>query len=163
VTTLSPEERAPRIAGAIYGTILVLAVIAALSEDDETSTGAIMLAVLATSLVFWLAHVYADVLAERAAGVTGTIRQLVRSAARREWPLIEAALAPCAPLLLGVAGVFSHNTAVTLALIVGLVDLFAWGYTGGRAWHESRLAALLSALVAVALGTVMVLLKGQLH
>jgi hypothetical protein len=33
----------------------------------------------------------------------------------------------------------------------------------GRASQESRLAALVSALIAVVIGTVMVLLKGLLH
>src|SRR5262245_26941351 len=117
---LRPEERAPRVAGAIYGTILVLAVIAGLSEDDEISAGALLAATLTTSSVFWVAHVYADVLAERASGMPGTTVQLIRSAAGREWPLIEASLAPSAPLLLAAVGAFSRGTAVTIALVIGL-------------------------------------------
>ena len=159
----APEERAPRVAAAIYGTILALAVIAALSEDEDVSAGETLAASITTSLVFWIAHVYADVIAERSSGSAGTITRLFRSAAAREWPLVEAAIAPCVPLLLGAAGVFGRNTSMTLALIAGLADLFGWGYSAGRAWHESRLAALLSALIAVAIGTVMVLMKNLLH
>jgi hypothetical protein len=156
-------ERVPRLAGAIYGTILVLAVIGALSEDDEVGSGELLAAVLTTSVVFWLAHIYADVIAQRLAGVTGTVVAHVREAASHEWPLVEAALAPSAPLLLGAVGILSRSTAVNLALAVGLADLFAWGYMAGRASQESRLAALVSALIAVVIGTVMVLLKGLLH
>ena len=61
-------DRAEHFADAVYGTILVLAVVAALSEDDHAPAGAILGAALATSLVFWIVHVYAEVLSRRASG-----------------------------------------------------------------------------------------------
>jgi hypothetical protein len=156
-------ERVPRLAGAIYGTILVLAVIAALSEDDEVGPGAVLGAVVATSVVFWLAHIYADVIARRMTGVAESVLRNVRDAAAHEWPLVEASLAPSVPLLLGAVGVFSRSTAVNLALAVGLVDLFIWGYMAGRASSETRVAAVVSALAAVLIGALMVVLKNLLH
>jgi hypothetical protein len=52
-----------RLAGAIYGNIVVTAVVASLPEDDDTSSLELVVAALGTVLVFWLAHVYARVLA----------------------------------------------------------------------------------------------------
>jgi hypothetical protein len=156
-------ERAKRVADAVYGTILVIAVVAALSKDHEASAGAILAGAFATSLVFWIVHVYAEVLARRTAGDQTPSWPLLRTAARQEWPLVEAALAPLAPLLLGELGVFSRSTAITLSLIVGLGDLAAWGYVAGRAMRQSVLRALVTAAGAVALGALMVLLKNLVH
>src|SRR5262245_50215203 len=162
-TTTQTIERAHREAGAVYGTILLLAVVAALSEDEEATSLAILGGVLATSLVFWVAHVYADVLSRRVAGEELPWRPLLMSAAYREWPLVEAAFAPALPLLLSAIGLLGRSAAVTLALAVGLIDLAGWGYVAGRTMRQSRLKSLLSALVAVALGTMMVLLKHAVH
>jgi hypothetical protein len=156
-------ERGHRAAGAVYGTILVLAVISALSEYDDSTSLAILGGTFATSAVFWIAHVYADVLSRRAIGDRTPLWPLLGIAARQEWPLIEAALAPALPLLLGVLGLFGTTPAVTLALLVGLADLAAWGYIAGRRMHESRMRSLASAAVAIALGTAMVLLKNLVH
>jgi len=151
------------VADAVYGTILVLAVVAALSEDDAAGPGAIALGALTTSLVFWLVHVYAEVLSRRTSGDTTGTRPLVRAAAIQEWPLVEAALAPLAPLVLGAIGVFSRGTSVTLSIAVGLADLGAWGYVAGRAMGQATVKSALSAAVAVLLGLVMVLLKNLVH
>jgi hypothetical protein len=155
-------EAAKRIADAVYGTILVLAVVAALSEDESATPLAILGGALATSIVFWIVHVYADVLSRRAGG-EASLWAVARDSAHREWPLVEAALLPLVPLLLGAIGVFGRSTAITLSILVGLADLAGWGYVAGRALDQSRLAAVLSAVAAVALGTVMVLLKNLVH
>jgi len=156
-------ERAHREAAAVYGTILVLAVVAALSEDEDATSLALLGGVLATSVVFWVAHVYADVLSRRAGADHSPWWQLVRGAARQEWPLVEAAIVPAMPLLLGAIGLFGRSAAVTLSLAAGLADLAGWGYLAGRAMQGSRLRSLVSAAVAVALGGVMVLLKHLVH
>jgi hypothetical protein len=157
------SEYAKRVADAVYGTILVLAVVAALSRDSHATSGAVLVAVLATSLVFWLAHIYADVLSRRASGDASPLAGIVKHAARQEWPLVEAAFAPALPLLLGWAGVFGRSPAITVSLVIGLGDLAAWGYVAGRAMQQSRARAVLSALAALALGAVMVLLKNAVH
>jgi hypothetical protein len=151
------------VADAVYGTILVLAVVAALSEDHGASPVAIAAGALATSLVFWVVHVYADVLSRRASGDTTGSWPLLRHAARQEWPLVEAAIVPTLPLLLGWIGLFERSTAVTLSLLVGLADLAGWGYLAGRTMGQSRFRAAISALGAAALGTLMVLLKNLVH
>ena len=60
----------PRVVGttgslteAIYGLILATSVIAVSREYDATNAGRIGVTVLVTGIVFWLAHVYARVLA----------------------------------------------------------------------------------------------------
>jgi hypothetical protein len=48
---------------AIYGLILATSVIAVSREYDSSNAGLVGVTVLVTGLVFWLAHVYARVLA----------------------------------------------------------------------------------------------------
>src|SRR4051812_27022798 len=91
-----------RVADGVYGTVLVLAVISALSKDHAASAWAVLGAMLATALVFWVVHIYAAVLGDRAAGDRTGLRVLVRE----EWPLAESALAPAVPLLIAGIGVF---------------------------------------------------------
>ncbi len=49
---------------AIYGLILATSVIAVSREYDASNAGLVGVTVLVTGIVFWLAHVYARVLAE---------------------------------------------------------------------------------------------------
>jgi hypothetical protein len=156
-------EHGRRVADAIYGTILVLAVIAALSEDESASAATILGGAAATSVVFWIVHVYAQVLDRETAGDTSPFWQLVRESGWQEWPLVQAALLPMVPLLLSALGVFSRSTAVTLALAIGITNLATWGYVAGRAVQHSRLRSALTGAGAVALGLVMVLLKNLVH
>lgn len=156
-------EHARRVADAVYGTILVIAVVAALSEDPESGSGEILGAVAATSIVFWLAHVYAEVLSRRAVGDRSRFWPLLWHAARQEWPLVEAAMAPAIPLLLGALGWLDRSAAITLSIVIGIADLAGWGYIGGRAMQQSRFRSLLNAGVAILVGTIMVLLKGLVH
>ncbi len=156
-------EHAGRLADAVYGTILALAVIAALSEDESATAGAILGGALATSLVFWVVHVYAEVISRRASGDRTASWPLVRRAARQEWPLVNAAFLPAVPLLLGAVGLIGRSPAITLALAVGLTELAAWGYLAGRAMRQSRIMSLVSGAGVAALGTLMVLLKNLVH
>jgi hypothetical protein len=156
-------EAGRRVADAVYGTILVLAVVAALSQDRQAGPGAIAAGALVTSIVFWVVHVYAEVLSRRTAGDTTHTRPLVRAAAKQEWPLVQAALAPLVPLLLGAIGLLSRGTSITLSILVGLADLGAWGYLAGRAMGQPTVKSGVSAVAAVLLGLVMVLLKNLVH
>jgi hypothetical protein len=55
-----------RLAGYIYGTIVVLSVDVAGAKAYPHSPGHVAVLVLVTTCVFWLAHVYAHALAARA-------------------------------------------------------------------------------------------------
>jgi hypothetical protein len=157
------HEHGPHSPRAIYGTILVLAVVAALAGDNDATTAYILFGVLVTSLVFWLAHMYAELLTSAINDPSRRWRELWWAAARSEWPLLEAAFAPAVPLLLGAVGVLSRDTAVNLAYVVGLLDLFGWGIAIGRALDQSTSRAVLTGLVNVALGAVVVVLKALVH
>ena len=151
-------------ARAIYGTILVMAVITALSHDDSVTSAQLIAGVLATTFVFWIAHVYAEVLGQRMEGEGGrpTFANLA-VAARGEWPLVEAALLPVLCLLVGVLGVVKTDTAVAIAIGVGVIELFGYGIAAGRRLQLSRGGIVVVGVVNGALGLLIVLLKVLVH
>jgi hypothetical protein len=154
-------------ARAIYGTILVMAVITALSHDDSVRSAELIAGVLATTFVFWIAHVYAEVLGQRVEGEGGEGGRFgfanVAVAARGEWPLVEASLLPVLCLLLGVVGLVETKTAVAIAIGAGVVELFAYGIAAGRRLRLSLRGTIAVAVVNGALGLLIVLLKVLVH
>ena len=94
------------LAGAIYGTILVTSVVAAADSSDAIwrSLGIVEV----TVLVFWLAHVYAHALAWSLDSNEPFSRRGLRPVARKEWPLLQAAVVPTIALVAGGIGLISH-------------------------------------------------------
>jgi hypothetical protein len=162
-TTRTVEEERSRIAAAIYGTILVLAILSYMSEVDDLGKGEVFTAMVGTGLAYFAAHVYVDYLSARMTGARESTIALSRRVLREEWPLLQAMLAPGVPLLLGGVGVFSRSTAVDIALLVAFADLVGYGFEAGRRSYGHWLGGLASAFVAVALGAVVIALKNLLH
>jgi hypothetical protein len=87
----------------------------------------------------------------------------IATAARGEWPLVEASLLPVLCLLLGVIGLVKTDTAVTIAIGVGVVELFGYGILAGRRLHLSRGGTVVVAVINGTLGLLIVLLKVLVH
>ena len=110
---------------------------------------------LGSMLVFWAAHVWSEAVDERIRLGTGFRPRDVLVIARREWPLVEAAVLPS--ILLGVAwaGAWSRETGARLALAAALMQVVAWGFAAGRRAGGSWLTA---AMLAAGEGILGVLL-----
>jgi len=156
-----PRE-APR-SGGLYGTVLVLAVIIALSKSGKAPASILLGGILVTSLVFWIVHVYANTLAARVSSPERGWLDLARVHAEHELPILEAAVAPAVPLVLGVVGVLSREAASWGAIGVCLVSLFGWGLTVARALGYRGTTAIAMGMLNVGLGGLMVGLKVFVH
>jgi hypothetical protein len=145
------------LARAVYGQVLALSEVAALSIDHELGSAQILFGLLGTMFVFWLAHVYSTVVSARVTSGPVPPWSELRAAVRLEWPLFEAAAPAAFALLLGVLGVYGTRTAVGVAIGLGIANLFLWGAAMGRrsGWGATLVAGALSA----ALGVAVVLLK----
>jgi hypothetical protein len=152
------EGRA-NVAGAIYGQILVTSFVAALSEVADVDAGEIFASLLATMIVFWLAHVYADAVAQRLEREDSLTWREVWSIAKYEWPGVQAAVPALVALGLGWAGALSTLTAVRSAIALGVIALLAWGFVIARASRLSVLATLGSVALNGAFGLGIVTLK----
>jgi len=114
---------------------------------------------VATTVVLWLAHVYAHALGTSVARDRRLTLAELRHVARHEGAIVEAGLLPAAVLVLGALGLFSTRLAIWLALGTGLVVLAAEGFLFARAERLGWRGTLLIVSVNLALGVLLIGLK----
>jgi hypothetical protein len=148
---------------AIYGLILATSVIAVSREYDSSNAGVVAVTVLVTGVVFWLAHVYARVLAGSIAHHRMLDRSEVREVLRHDWPLVEVTVPLVLILSLGVLDVVPDKSAILTAMLAALVELAAAGAYAARTSGAGLRGTVVSAVIAVALGSAVVLLKTLVH
>jgi hypothetical protein len=148
---------------AIYGLILATSVMAVSAEYASSNAGLVAVTVLVTGVVFWLAHVYARVLAGSITKHRAPNRSDVRDAVRHDWPLVEVTVPLVLILALGALGVLADRTAILAATLAVLAELAAAGAYSARASGAGLAGTVVSALIAVSLGGAVVLLKTVVH
>jgi hypothetical protein len=146
--------------GAIYGTIVATAVIAAAA--GHASPGRILAVTVATLAVFWLAHVYADFLDHGLREARFHLKVL-SAIMTRELSMLAAPALSIVFLVLGAVGLFDEALAIRLALWNGVLQLLAWGTDVGRRRGQAWPAALLTGVVNAAFGVVIIVLEVLLH
>jgi hypothetical protein len=124
-----------RFGAAVYGSFLVASVVGVAFEAGE-SARAMTASTFGSMLIFWLTHAWSDVVGERIA-VGGLRSRDVLVIARREWPLVEAAVLPTVLLALAWAGVWSRASGAVLALAAAIMQITGGGSSpafapGGR-------------------------------
>ena len=148
-----------RLAGFIYGTIVVLSVLIVGARAFPDDAGEIAVMVLVTSAVFWLAHVYAHALAHSVSHDEHLSWVELRRIAGREASVVEAAVPPLVALLLGAFDVLSTSAAVWTAFVLGLVVLGAQGIVFARFERLGMTATIGVVAANLGLGLVLVGLK----
>jgi hypothetical protein len=118
-TRLGRRATGERLAGFIYGTIIVLSVLVAGSRAFPDDAAHIAGVVVVTSVVFWFAHVYAHGLAHSVTHDEHLSRAELWRIAPREGSIVEASVPPLVPLLLGAVGALSTKNAVWIAFGLG--------------------------------------------
>lgn len=120
----------------VYGIVLVTALIAVGGDSDSDLE--VLLFVLGTVFVFWLAHIYSSVVASRAADAPVRLRTAVAAGIRHTHGMLLAMLIPSVLLGLGAVGLIEEVTAYLLALGSGVVLLGVIGYANaarnGSTW-----------------------------
>ena len=153
---LSRSAMGEWLGGIVYGTIIVLAVVVAGAKAYPNEAGQIAALVAVTSVVFWLAHVYANGIAQSIAKDERISLAELRHVARREASIVEAALPSVAVLLLGAFGLVSTEAAVWTAFGLGLTVLAVEGIVLARVEHLGRLGTLAVVSTNLALGAALV-------
>jgi hypothetical protein len=148
-----------RLGGFIYGTIVTLAVIVAGARAYPHGAGHIAALVAATSVAFWLAHVYSHALAHGVASDQHLSFGELRRIARQEGSIIEAAVPPLVALLLGSLGLISTQVAVWAAFALGLGILAVEGVAVARIERLGLLGTLAVVAGNLSLGVLLVGLK----
>ena len=147
------------IAAKVYGTIVVLAVIAAGAKAFQDDLWRLVALVVATVFVLWLSHVYAHGLEESVrTGQRVSLAELA-TIARRELAVPVVAVVPTALLVLGAVTVLGGRAAILAALAVGVVILMVQGLRYARAERLGPVGTVAAIGVNSALGLTLVALE----
>ena len=165
VGELAHAERLRRAAGSsgrrraagVYGTIITAAVIAA--TGVRLTTLALVVSVLVTLLVYWIAEEYAELLGEQLeAGRLPTWLE-VRLALAASWPMVSASYVPLLALVVARWLGASPSAAANVGLVVAVMLMIFYGWSAGRAARVDGKRLLVITSVAAALGLMMIVLK----
>ena len=152
---------APDTAGAIYGTIAAMAVIAGTASSDSHAKPLSL--TVATLAVFWLAHVYAQALSHHLRGARRLEWSVVREAMVEVRPLLEGPLPLLVVLALGAFQAIDNHLAIRLALWLGVAQLLTWGVLYARRQRWSWPTAITAGVVNSLFGLLIVILEVVIH
>lgn len=141
------------VSSAVYGTVSVVALVAAASHDSG-SAGRVLAAASVSMLVIWAVHVYASAL-EHTGPKNLAWRRAVAVAVRDELGIIQGASAPLTLLLLGAVGLLSDERAIEWSMWCGVAQLtlmpFVWLRRSGSSLWESLAASAAAGLLGLVL------------
>ena len=146
----------------VYGLILVSGLIATASSAHASSLR-VLIFVAVTVAVFWVAHVYANVVASYGRldsnGNRVTLPSTVSAAVRETRGMLVATVFPAAALLLGVFGILADKSANWLALWVCVGVLAFLGYRAFRMLGAALHVRLIGAFATASFGLVIIAAK----
>ncbi|MFI7128621.1 hypothetical protein ACIBQ1_23170 [Nonomuraea sp. NPDC050153] len=150
-----PEQTG--FAGAVYGSLLAASVVAGTVVDGTPiSAGDLVIVLICTGVVFWLAHVYALVVSSRTQPLTW---QRLRAAGRHDWPVAQASFPPAICAAFASALGLSDRAATWVALVVAVAGQAAWAVAAAVTARAPARVVVLSGVVNLALGLVIIALK----
>ena len=97
------------------------------------STTVLVVSVVVTLLVYWLAEEYAEVVGEQVQGGRLPSRASIWEALAATWPMVTASYAPLLALVLAHLAGASDLTAANVGLAAAIVLLTVHGWLAGRA------------------------------
>jgi hypothetical protein len=146
--------------GVITGTVVSAAVIAAAAGHLEDTR--LVLVILGTSLIYWLAHLHARTLGDAVKHHTHPVDAL-KEALAETWPILAAALIPALILIATQLIGLPIRTDAWIAMIASTVLLTVYSFFAGRRGGLGLGGSLLSACIGAALGLLVISLKAGLH
>ena len=147
--------------GIITGTVVSAAAIAA-SAGHLTEDTRLILAILGSVVIYWLAHLHARTLGDAVVHRAHPMSAL-REALAETWPILAAALVPVSILLIADVVGAEVRTGAWIAVIASTVLLTVYSFLAGRRGGLGLGGSLVSAAIGAALGLLVVGLKASLH
>jgi len=145
-------------AEAVYGTVLTAGLISAFSLYNP-GLPVLIARIIGTVLVFWGAHVYAEIVGNRAM----SWREAVREGLQRSAGLLWALIVPVACLTTGALLGLSVDAAVDVSLWGGVVTLAILGWWAARQRNDPVLVKVVTAAATAGMGLALIALKALVH
>ncbi|WP_418960610.1 hypothetical protein [Streptomyces tritici] len=157
------ERRAERRAhadytGGVYGSMLAASVVLGAGSLGDFPRFELVLLLLLTSVVFWVAHVHAQLFGARLAQRVPD-RRVVLRVCRDEWPIVNASLPPAAAVAVSPLLGLDVRGALWLALAVAVAGQVGWSVAAAYRAGASRRLTAVTASVNLVLGLLIVGLK----
>jgi hypothetical protein len=146
--------------GVITGTVVSAAVIASAAGHLEETH--LVIAILGTAFIYWLAHLHARTLGDSVKHHTHPVDAL-KEALAETWPILAAASVPAIMLLVIQLVGIELRTGAWIAVIASTVLLTVYSFLAGRRGGLGLGGSLVSAAIGASLGLLVVLLKASLH
>jgi hypothetical protein len=151
------ENLGRRRSAGIYGAIITAAILD--TAGGHVPTAVLLVSVVVTLLVYWIAEEYAEVLGEHTTGGRLPSRAYIRDSLVSSWPMVSASYLPLLAVVLASVAGASELTAANAGLVVAFVLLTVHGWLAGRAAQLRGRKLVMVTLIAAGLGLVMILLK----
>ncbi|CAM5475857.1 MULTISPECIES: hypothetical protein [Streptomyces] len=144
--------------GGVYGSMLAASVVIGAGALGTYHRTELVVLLLLTSLVFWAAHVHAQLFGARLADRPWS-RATVWQVCREEWPIVKAAVPPAVAVAVSpLLGLDLSGTA-WLALAVAVAGQVGWSVAAAARAGATRRLIALSAAVNLLFGLVIVVFK----
>lgn len=151
-----PERRARAdYTGGVYGSMLASSVIIGAGTLGAYPRVELVLLLLLTGLVFWIAHVHAQLFGARLAQ-RGPDRRVVLEVCREEWPIVNAAVPPAAAVAVSPVLGLDVPGALWLALSVAVAGQVGWSAAAARRADASWGLVAVTASVNLLLGLLII-------
>ncbi|MCD9872453.1 hypothetical protein [Streptomyces guryensis] len=144
--------------GGVYGSMLAASVVIGAGSLGSFPRTELVLLLLLTGVVFWIAHVHAQLFGARLAQRPPD-RRAVLNVCRDEWPIVKAAVPPAAAVAVSPLLGLDVRGALWLALSIAVAGQVGWSVAAARRAGASRRLMATTASVNLLLGLLIISFK----
>jgi hypothetical protein len=141
--------------GGVYGSMLAASVVIGAGSLDSFPRAELVLLLLLTGVVFWAAHVHAQLFGARLAR-QALDRRIVLHVCRDEWPIVKASVPPAAAVAVSPLLGLDVPGALWLALCVAVAGQVGWSLAAARRAGASPRLMAATASVNLLLGLLII-------
>ncbi|CAL9389526.1 hypothetical protein SUDANB13_01218 [Streptomyces sp. enrichment culture] len=156
--TPAPRRTHADYTGGVYGSMLAASVIVGAGTLGSFPRLELVLLLLLTGVVFWIAHVHAHLFGARLAQRPPDLA-VVRRVCRQEWTIVKAAVPPAVAVGVGPVLGLDVQGGQWLALSVAVTGQVGWSVAAARQAGAPGRLLVLSALVNLVLGLIILASK----
>lgn len=146
----------------LYGAVVSAAMLAVMGGHTETGSQ-VLVAVASVLIVYWLVHVYVEILGDRFVTPTRGRGSGLWRALRHEGSILQGGVPALLVVVISLVFGASVSTATTIAQWVTVVLLGVVGHLAAHRAGRTGWRLLVDTLVAALFGVLTVVLKTQLH
>ncbi|MFD5627418.1 MULTISPECIES: hypothetical protein [unclassified Streptomyces] len=144
--------------GGVYGSMLAASVVVGAGTLGDFPRLELVLLLLLTGVVFWIAHVHAQLFGARLVAHS-LDRRIVFDVCRDEWPIVKAAVPPALAVAVSPVLGLDVSGALWLALSVAVAGMVGWSAAAARRAGASWRLVAVAASVNLLLGLLIISFK----